>query len=550
MILLYPYFLVLFFIPLLFWIYLIYSQKKSVFTQEVKLRLSTSYKQNSYTKSPYLWLLMFALITISLSRPLLLVDTKNEGQKLPMGMLAINLDISKSMLAEDISPNRLEFSKNAIINIFKKMPDFRISLSAFSRDVFMVAPFTEDKETLGFLLENLDQNSMSSQGSSIEAVMMGAEKLYAPFKRDVKDVLIVTDGADGLGIQEAIKKAQEYNLRVHLFLVGTKEGTTIKDKDGKLIVDQDEKNVITKRADELQELSTQTGGVFVISNGSYSDLDWLCEQISIKAHKEETLRIQKNYSKELFHYPLALAAFILFFIVNTLHIKQFTRFLPLLLLGFLAPQNLHSDILDFFNIIKSESFYNWRGHKEGLEYFKKVNASKNSASTQYNLANSYYRNNDFEKAIELYSDINTTNQIIQYERLHNLGNAYYKLGQNEEAMDAYAKALKIRKEKATEFNLAYIKKMDEKASSKKSKKKKEKKKKNKKKEKKKAGNKKQKNTKPGKDKKKGTASKATKPMDAKEAKKWKKILRGIKPKTKPKILIKNKNEGKSNEIYW
>ncbi len=550
MIFYYPYFLFLFFIPLLFWSYLKYSQRKSIFSEEVRQRLSTSSSKSSYKYTPYLWLLLFALISISLARPVILTENKKEGQKMPMGMLSINLDISKSMLASDISPNRLDFSKNAIAKIFKKMPNFRISLSAFSKDVFMVAPFTEDKETLSFLLENLDQNSMSTQGSSIEAVMMGAEKLYVPFKRVNKDVLIVTDGADGLGIQKAIKKAKEHNLRVHLLLVGTKIGSTIKEKEGNIIVDKEGKNVITKRADELKELSNQTEGVFVISNGSYSDLNWLCEQISIKAHKEETLRIQKNYAKELFYYPLIIAIVVLFFIVNTLDIKRFSKLLPLILLGFISPQNLHSNTFDFWNIIKSESLYNSAKHKKALEYFEKVNASKNNAVSQYNLANSYYRNNNFDKAIQLYKNINTINKTIEYERLHNLGNAFNKLGQIEEAIKAYEKALKIRKAKATKFNLEYLKKMEKKSSSQNNKKKEKEKKKEKKKKEKKSGNQKQKDTKHSKEINKGSQSKSAKPMDAKEIKKWEKILKSIKPKTKPRMLIKNKQKENNNEIYW
>ncbi|WP_024955506.1 VWA domain-containing protein [Sulfurospirillum arcachonense] len=547
MIFLYPYLLLLFSIPFFFFLYLLYSKKRSLFSEAVKRRLSTSRNESPYTSNSFLWLLLFGLLTLALARPLLLEEVKNETQKMPMGFLAINLDISKSMLAADVVPNRLEFSKNAIMKIFHKLPYFRLSLSAFSRDIFMVAPFTEDKETLSFLLENLDQNSMTSEGSSIEAVMMGAQKTYLPFKRETKDILIVTDGADGLGIQKSIEKAKKYNLRVHLLLVGTKKGSTIIDQDGNLIKDKNEKNVLTKRADELKELSIATQGVFVITNGSLSDLDWLCEQIRIKAQKEDVNRLQKSHSKELFILPLCLAALLLFFIVNSLHVKRFIRFLPLLLLCFTNPQELHSGVFDFWDIIKSQENYTRGKHKYALQYFKKVHNSKNSAATQYNLANSYYRNNDFTQAIKLYLDINTTNQSINYERLHNLGNTYAKTGEVDEAIDAYEKALKIKDEKATRFNLEYLKKNRSKIAARKNKKDE---KKSKKKKKKSSGNSKQKDQKKSSKDTQGSQSKASKAMDAKEEKKWKKILRSIKPKTKPKMLIKSQKMEQKNEIFW
>lgn len=530
MIFLYPHFLFIFCIPLLFWLYLIYSRKKSVFSNEVKKRLSTAIFKKKYTYNPFLWLLFFLLITLTLARPVLFEELKKEDHKVTMGFLSINLDISKSMLANDIKPNRLEFSKNVISTIFKKMPYFRISLNAFSKDIFMVSPFTEDKETLTFLLETLDENSMTSQGSSIEAVMMGAQKNYLPFKVEKKDVLIVTDGADGLEIKEAINKAKEYNLRVHLLIVGTKEGSNIKDHNEKVIKDKNGKTVITKREDKIKNLAIETGGVYVITNGSLSDLDWLCEQIAIKAQREETMLIKKNHTKELFYFPLFSSVIVLFFILNTLYINNLKKILPLILLSFILPQNLQSDTFDFLNIIKAQGFYHTKRHKQGLEYFKKVNESKKTGVSKYNLANSYYRNREYKKAIKLYKNIKTTNKILDYERLHNLGNAYVKIGLNKEAIDVYKRALKIKKAKATQFNLSFIQKF--KLSSK-----------SKNQNKTKKDDKKKKNSKNKKQLKKSK-------MNKKESKKWEKMLKNVKPQTKPLKLIENNQVEKNNEIFW
>lgn len=99
------------------------------------------------------------------------------------------------MLAKDVYPNRLEFAKVSLLEMFKHLEDFKVALSAFSKDVFIVSPFTHDKETVSFLLTNLDTNSMSSEGSLYSASLMGADNYLL---KTIKDVLIVTDGADGL----------------------------------------------------------------------------------------------------------------------------------------------------------------------------------------------------------------------------------------------------------------------------------------------------------------------------------------------------------------
>lgn len=547
MIFLYPYFLTLFALPLLMWILLAHTQRTNLFSQEVRQRLSTANYRTPYTSNRYTWLLLFALIVIALARPVWLKEMNKEGQKLEMSFLAISLDISKSMLASDITPNRLEFSKRAITDLFQKMPDFKIALNAFSRDVFMVSPFTDDKETLKFLLENLNQESMTSEGSSIEAVMLGAEKMYAPFNREIKDVLIVTDGADGLGVKEAIQKALQNHLRVHLLLVGTKEGVTLKESSGKPVYDSKGHEVITKRADELQELSHATGGVYVVTSGSLSDLGWLSEQIRLKTQKEESELMQKRYADELFYYPLGMAILLIFFMLNALefkHLKHIT--LPLMLFLFF-PQNLHCEIFDFWSIIKAEALYTHRDHQEALAYFQKVDTSKKSDISQYNLANSYYRNKDFAKAAQLYADINSTNEVVNYERLHNLGNTYAKLGRKKDAIAAYEKALKIKEDPATRFNLTYLQADENKVSP--SDEQEQKKQEEEKSQDQQTGKQQQDQNKSKEDEKE-PQSQAPKPMDAQEAQKWEKMLKATKPQTKPQALIKNEQTEKKSEIFW
>lgn len=548
MIFLYPYFLTLFALPLLIWILLAHTQRANLFTQEVRQRLSTANDTARYTSNRYTWLICFALIVIALARPVWLKEMNKEGQKLEMSFLAISLDISKSMLASDITPNRLEFSKRAIADLFQKMPDFKIALNAFSRDVFMVSPFTDDKETLKFLLENLNQESMTSEGSSIEAVMLGAEKMYAPFNREIKDVLIVTDGADGLGVKEAIQKALQNHLRVHLLLVGTKEGVTLKESSGKPVYDSKGHEVLTKRADELQELSHATGGVYVVTSGSLSDLGWLSEQIRLKAQKEESELMQKRYAEELFYYPLGMAILLIFFMLNALefkHLKHIT--LPLMLL-LCFPQNLHCEIFDFWSIIKAEALYTKREHQEALAYFQKVDTSKKSDISQYNLANSYYRNKDFAKAAQLYADINSTNETLNYERLHNLGNAYAKLGRTKDAIATYEKALKIKEDPATRFNLTYLQADEDKASPNDEQEQKEKQEEEKTQEQ--QSSKQQQDQNKSKEDEKEPQTQIPKPMDDQEAQKWEKMLKATKPQTKPQALIKNEQTEKQSEIFW
>lgn len=545
MMLIYPYFLLLF-VPLLaFWVALAYVQKKEIFSEAVRERLSTFQGTKSYSIYRYSWLIIFYLMIFSLCRPVWLAESHEDKQKMKMGYLAISLDVSKSMMAEDVSPDRFVFSKLAINEIIKKMPDFRIALNAFSRDIFLVAPFSDDHETVRFLLDNLSQEGVSSEGSSVAAVMMGAEKIYRPFKREIKDVLIVTDGADGLEIKESIAAARKDNIRVHLLLVGTKEGARIRQDTGAYITDKHNQEVITKRADEMSALSEATGGVFIATTGSMSEIGWLCEQIRQKAQRDETEMKQKKDAKEFFYIPLAMALVLLFFVLNRLHVKGFAK-AGLLLFLVIAPEGLHSGAFDFWDIIKSEEFYNRHRHGEALKHYIKVHESKNSDISAYNLATSYYRNENFEKAAELYNEINSTNPTVNYERLHNLGNTYVKLGKVPEAIKAYEDALLVKEDPATRFNLDVIKKFEEKESANTDESKKDDKKDKKENQK----SKKSQKDKEEEEEEDNSDSGAKPPMEEKEAEKWERTLNTAKPKTKPQALIKNDQVEASREIHW
>lgn len=148
-----------------------------------------------------------------------------------------------------------------------------------------MAPLSEDRASLNFLLTHLNTETLSSEGSSIPAAIVSAKKVFAPLREARKELLIITDGADGEKIEEAIALANKEQIHVHLVLVGTTQGAMIERVKGEVLKDQKGNIVITKRADSLKELALKTGGAYIATSGDLSEIAWLCEQIALKARR-------------------------------------------------------------------------------------------------------------------------------------------------------------------------------------------------------------------------------------------------------------------------
>ncbi|MDD2784877.1 MAG: VWA domain-containing protein [Sulfuricurvum sp.] len=525
-------------IPLLIVVARLVRHQKIFFEPTVKERLSSHKGTSCRSYSQSLFFVTLACMIIALARPQLLKDNAHENEVVKVGIVAISLDISQSMLATDTFPNRLSFAKQSIETMMNQLSDFKIALSAFSNDAFLVAPFSEDTNSLQFLLKHLDQHSMSSQGSSIVAAIMSSEKLFRPFKQEQKDLIIVSDGGDGEDLESAIVKAREFRIRVHLYLVGSAKGSTIKQDSGELLKDSKGNIVISKRYDGLQKLSLETGGAYVSTNGDSADIVWLCEQIRLKVHKSDVAKKKNNNVQELFYYPLILALLTLFLALHPLHVKKFSWMVFVLL----PWQPLHSGILDFWQIDKAHKAYKAQDFAEATKYFNVLDKEKKSAQTAYNLANALYQQKEYEKALELYQGIQTEDVALNYSRWHNIGNTLAQMHRSDEAINAYEKALSIREDEDTRYNLEFLKEQKQNQQE------------NKKEETKPEEDTKSEPKPPQKEEKKSQSNKPKKAeekkMSEQEAHKWERMLNTTAPKTKPMTLYKGEKHEADNAIRW
>ncbi|MGB2706336.1 MAG: VWA domain-containing protein [Candidatus Omnitrophota bacterium] len=231
--------------------------------------------------------------------------------------ILIAIDTSKSMLAEDVKPNRLERSKLAVRDLLVKLKGDRVGLIAFAGGAFLQCPLTSDYNGFILSLNDLGVNTIPKGGTSISSAIWEAIKTYKSEARDEKTLVIITDGEDHEGDPvRAAEAARKEKIKIFCVGIGTGEGELIpvKDETGQRVFLKDrEGDVVKTRLDEaaLERIARITGGIYVRARGAEFGLDTLYRERFSKMEKRvfgETLT--KRY-RERFQIPLFVAFLLL-----------------------------------------------------------------------------------------------------------------------------------------------------------------------------------------------------------------------------------------------
>lgn len=219
---------------------------------------------------------MLAVATIflvyALSRP---QTFKAVEQAEPARHLMIMLDISRSMLAQDVLPNRLTVARDKIKKIVSLLEADYVALMVFAGSAYVVCPFTNDYQTFMTFLDDIDEHTLSASSTSYKEALALLKKKYEEVQHAaVKLALLVTDGEDfSDNCAELYEQIQKAPIFVATLGVGTSQGAPIPYENG-FIKDSTGTIVITKRNDAcLQALATHCNGVYVPADLSREERD-------------------------------------------------------------------------------------------------------------------------------------------------------------------------------------------------------------------------------------------------------------------------------------
>jgi len=240
--------------------------------------------------------------------------------------IIIALDVSNSMLAEDIQPSRLERAKQAISKMVDNLQNDRIGLVMFAGEAYIQLPITSDYISAKMFLQTINTNSVPVQGTAIgAAINLAARSFTADFKGD-KAIILITDGEnhedDALG---AVKAAAEKGIVVHTIGVGLPQGAPVPDGTGtKNYLKDSQGNVVISKLDEvmLNEISGAGNGLYVRANNTQLGLNTVFDKVKKMSKAEYESKIYAEYENQ-FQWPFGIALF--FLVLEMLILDRKTR---------------------------------------------------------------------------------------------------------------------------------------------------------------------------------------------------------------------------------
>lgn len=274
-----------------------------------------------------LFALAYASLVVGVANPQ--IGTKIEEGKREGADLMILLDVSNSMLAGDLAPNRLENAKRAISQLIDNLHNDRIGIIIFAGEAYVQLPITTDYSAAKLFLNNINTDIVPTQGTAIGAAIEMGMKSFNFVNGTSKAMILMTDGENHEDdAVSAAKSASAKDVVIHVIGLGLPEGAPVPIyKNGKPVgfhTDETGKTVVSKLNEEMcKEISQAGEGVYVRASNANSGLNIVMDQVNKMEKKTYDSKIFKNY-EDRFQFFLGFALLLLaleFFVSNRRNLK-------------------------------------------------------------------------------------------------------------------------------------------------------------------------------------------------------------------------------------
>ena len=424
-----------------------------------------------------LFILSILLCFIAIARPQYgsnWIEVKQKGID-----ILFALDTSKSMLAADSKPNRLERARFAIMDFVNQLGGDRVGLLPFAGSTFLICPLTLDYSAFEQTLADINTETIPQAGTNLAVVIAEAERILTASSNH-KILILLTDGENLQG--EALAAAREAGAKgliIHTVAVGTHEGELVPADNGGFLKDSAGK-FVTSRLDEktLEEIAKATGGISVPLGDRGQGLETIYRQKLNLIPKDERGERRQKVPIERYSWPLALALLLL--IVEFLLTERrnggtpIHAFFKALRQRFFKNRHTSLLLLTFLLILTApsvqpaiaspaeKSFARGDYAKASELYRKDLEKKPNDPRLNYNYGTVAYKNNLFDEAISSFTKALKTDDLdLQEKAYYNKANAHFRKGTEtqeansqrtieewQNALDAYSAALKLQPEDA------------------------------------------------------------------------------------------------------
>jgi Ca-activated chloride channel family protein len=299
---------------LLLWLWSAHKRRRLLALFADSRLISTLIPGFSPERRRYKYLLLFlalSILVLCLARPQLgthMVMLKREGQD-----VMVVLDVSASMLAEDMKPNRLEKAKQEVRGLIAKLEGDRLGLVAFAGAAFVQCPLTLDYSAARLFLDVVDTDLIPQPGSNLAEAIEKATGAFVKKERKHKIMILITDGENfGKGIDEAVEQAKIEGVRIYAIGIGRPDGEPIpiRNQRGEKVGFKKDSNgelVLTKLDDiTLQQIASQANGKYYHASAGEIELDQIYDEITSMESKEQEGRLLTQY-EDRYQYLLPFA---------------------------------------------------------------------------------------------------------------------------------------------------------------------------------------------------------------------------------------------------
>jgi len=252
-----------------------------------------------------------ALIFIAIARPQWGLAWQ---QKTAEGLdILFAVDLSKSMLAQDVKPDRLSYTKQEIRDFVERLKGDRVGLIGFAGDAFLFCPLSADYSGFSLALDNTTVGSVPRGGTHIASAVKEAVKTFSWALTEQKILILISDGEETEGdAKEAAEAAKKADIEIDCIGIGTPEGAAVdytNENDEKITLkDENGNTVISKLGEEtLKMIAGATGGIYIRADQGEFGLEKIYEERLSGLKKRQVDESLSRSYREQFQYPLALA---------------------------------------------------------------------------------------------------------------------------------------------------------------------------------------------------------------------------------------------------
>ncbi len=419
--------------------------------------------------------LALAVVIFMIARPQM--GTKVSHEKRNGVEAIICLDISNSMLAEDVVPSRLQKSKMLVENMVDHFSNDKVGLIVFAGDAFVQLPITSDYVSAKMFLQNIEPSLIQTQGTDIAEAINLASNSFTQQKNIGKAIIVITDGEDHEGgAMEAAEAAKAKGYKVFILGVGSGTGAPIPQPDGGYLQDNTGNTVMTALNEKMcRDVAAAGSGIYIHVDNTSAAQERLNDEMAKMQKGEMESVVYSEYDEQFQAFGIiALVILVLEVLISEavnpwmrkvqIFKKKHAAAVFILFMAGMMTANAQSDrshIRRGNKIMRSAT--EGAPSKAEISYRKALAANPSNSQAMYNLGCALMAQQKDSAAMDMFEKASKVETSRQRRAMsfHNMGVIMQRQQQYAQAIECYKQALRLKpNDNETRYNLVLCKRQE------------------------------------------------------------------------------------------